>query len=302
MVLDTDVRYDIMRNKTVRGDAFLCRKSLFFLRHICFNNIHRVFGTYSPSSDDTDQKIRRVTTGRCLHPEVVSQGSHTFEIASFYLFFGNKLSKIRQQNTKTLKKNYISYTTNLRKPKFWYMDPVDLVRRLVVTSGLVFAPEAQSAMLLSIALNLGYSMTIGNMSPFYCSSTNTVVSLCNSFVVLSALSLFVMNIRYAVEIPYLDEIMSFVLIGINVAAVVFTVGVESVDGVKNTAMLTAKVVASAAISAKSSLSIQAGPEATVIPEYEIPAWALDFAGDETKGYPTRGIQRHEWEGKVIIRI
>mmetsp|Transcript_83895 Transcript_83895/g.237265 ORF Transcript_83895/g.237265 Transcript_83895/m.237265 type:complete len:289 (-) Transcript_83895:396-1262(-) len=273
-----------MRNETVRGNGFLCRNRLMFRIYSYFNNFFWDFVACPPSSDDKDQKIRRVTTGRLYGPEVVSQGSHTFQSHRFIYFSAINHQKFGK---KILMRFYNSYTTNLRKPKFWYMDPVDLVRRVVVTSGLVFAPEAQSAMLLSITLNLGYSMTIGNMRPFYCSSTNTVVSLCNSFVVLSALSLFVMNIRYAVEIPYLDETMSFVLFGINVAAVVFTVGVESADGVKNKAMLTAKVVASAALSTTSSsrsfelpsrkmfslsessrsFEIKAGPEATVIPEH-----------------------------------
>mmetsp|Transcript_83896 Transcript_83896/g.237267 ORF Transcript_83896/g.237267 Transcript_83896/m.237267 type:complete len:254 (-) Transcript_83896:396-1157(-) len=238
-----------------------------------------MFDTISCETKRYEEMVSFAATGLCFGFTVIS-----------IIFFGTLLPVRRLLMTRTKRSGVsplVDYMAQKWKPKFWYMDPVDLVRRVVVTSGLVFAPEAQSAMLLSITLNLGYSMTIGNMRPFYCSSTNTVVSLCNSFVVLSALSLFVMNIRYAVEIPYLDETMSFVLFGINVAAVVFTVGVESADGVKNKAMLTAKVVASAALSTTSSsrsfelpsrkmfslsessrsFEIKAGPEATVIPEH-----------------------------------
>ena len=66
----------------------------------------------------------------------------------------------------------------LYHPEYWYLPVVDIVRRLVLTSGLIVIKDPTIQLLVALAVSIGFIMVFRELKPFYELETDLLAYVC----------------------------------------------------------------------------------------------------------------------------
>jgi hypothetical protein len=66
----------------------------------------------------------------------------------------------------------------LYHPEYWYLPVVDIVRRLVLTSGLIVIKDPTIQLLVALAVSIGFIVVFRELKPFYELETDLLAYVC----------------------------------------------------------------------------------------------------------------------------